>query len=281
MTLPRDAIWFITGCSSGFGRLLARAALARGDRVVATARKPADLADLAGDRLLALALDVTDAASIRAAVAAALDHFGGIDILVNNAGYGYIAAVEEGVEAEVRALFDVNFFGLADVTRQVLPVLRRGGSGWIVNLSSIAAIAPNAGVAYYAASKAAVEGLSEALAVEAAPFGIRVLLVEPGPFRTDFAGRSLKLAPAHPDYTGTPAGQRRAAAVHLGPAQGGDPAKAVALIVEALEAEVPPLRLVVGGNVLARAEARTEAFRRDLEIWRARSAETDRQADQS
>lgn len=281
MTLPRDAIWFITGCSSGFGRLLAQAALARGDRVVATARNPADLADLAGDRLLVRALDVTDAASIRAAVAAALDCFGGIDILVNNAGYGYIAAVEEGIEAEVRALFDVNFFGLADVTRQVLPALRRGRGGWIVNLSSIAAIAPNAGVAYYAASKAAVEGLSDALAVEVAPFGLRVLLVEPGPFRTDFASRSLKLAPAHPDYAGTPAGQRRAAALRPGPAQGGDPAKAVALIVEALEAEVPPRRLVVGGNALARAEARTDAFRCDIENWRARSVETDRQADQA
>ncbi|PWR17807.1 oxidoreductase [Zavarzinia compransoris] len=278
MALPGNAVWFITGCSSGFGRLLAAAALARGDRVVATARNPATIADLAGERALVLALDVIDGVSVQAAVDAAVARFGGIDILVNNAGYGYIAAVEEGEDAGIRALFDVNVFGLADVTRRVLPVLRRRQGGWIVNLSSIAGIAPNPGVGYYAASKAAVEGLSDALAIEVAPFGIRVLVVEPGPFKTDFAGRSLKLAPAHPDYAETPAGRRRAA---VGAPQGGDPARAVALVVEALAAAEPPLRLVVGGNAIGRALARTDAFRRDIEAWRVRSAETDGQADRA
>lgn len=279
MTLPEHAVWFITGCSSGFGRLLVQAALGRGDRVVATSRNVEDLADLSASdtepRLLRLALDVTEPAAVKSAVTAAVAQFGGIDVLVNNAGYGYIAAVEEGEDDAIRALFDVNVFALADVTRQVLPVLRARGGGWVVNLSSVAGLSPNPGVGYYAASKAAVEGLSDALALEVAPFGIRVLVVEPGPFRTAFAGRSLKLAPAHPDYASTPAGQRRAAALRGGAPSGGDPQKAVALILEALADENPPLRLVVGKNALDRILAKTKAVQEDIAVWYARSAQTD------
>ncbi|WP_322995455.1 oxidoreductase [Castellaniella sp.] len=279
MALPEHAVWFITGCSSGFGRLLVQVALGRGDHVVATARRLEDLADLTGSdveaRLLRLALDVTDPSAVKASVAAAVEHFGGIDVLVNNAGYGYIAAVEEGEDAAIHALFDVNVFALADVTRQVLPVLRARGGGWVVNLSSVAGLSPNPGVGYYAASKAAVEGLSDALALEVAPFGIRVLVVEPGPFRTDFAGRSLKLAPAHPDYVDTPAGQRRAAALRGGAPSGGDPEKAVALILEALADAHPPLRLVVGKNAIGRILAKTQAVQADIAAWRTRSEQTD------
>ena len=194
MTEQRKPVWFITGCSTGFGRELARELLRRGKRVVVTARDKSKVEDLATDSAnsLALTLDVTKPVEMRAAVQAAEQKFGAIDVLVNNAGYGYLAAIEEGEDAEIRAMFEVNVFGLADTIRVVLPGMRRAGRGHIVNITSVGGLVGNAASGYYAATKFAVEGLSEALAKEVAPLGIKVLAVEPGPFRTDWAGRSLK-----------------------------------------------------------------------------------------
>ena len=188
-------VWFITGCSTGFGRELAKVLIDRGYRVVATARDPRKIADLVeGHAVTALAvkLDVEKQPQIEAAVEAAKRKFGRIDVLVNNAGYGYLAAVEEGDDADVRAMFETNFFGLAAMTRAVLPLMRAQKSGAIVNISSMGGFIGFPGSGYYAATKFAVEGLSESLSKEIAPFGIKVLIVEPGPFRTDWAGRSLK-----------------------------------------------------------------------------------------
>src|SRR3712207_165155 len=190
-------VWFITGCSTGFGRELARRVLERGDRCVVTARNPGQVEEVAaphGERALVLPLDVTDRAQAEDAVRAAEGRFGGIDVLVNNAGVGYFGAVEESDEAEVRRMFEINVFGLARMIHLVLPGMRRRGRGTIVNISSIGGLRAFPGVGYYNATKFAVEGLSEALAQETAPLGIRVLIVEPSGFRTDWAGRSAKEA---------------------------------------------------------------------------------------
>ena len=188
-------VWLITGCSTGFGRELAAILIGRGYRVAATARDPAKIADLVrghGAAALAQKLDVDKPAEVAAAVKAATEKFGRIDVLVNNAGYGYLSAVEEGEDEEIRAMFETNVFGLAAMTRAVLPVMRAQKSGAIVNISSQGGFIGFPGTGYYNATKFAVEGLSEALAKEVASFGIKVLIVEPGPFRTDWAGRSLK-----------------------------------------------------------------------------------------
>ena len=187
-------VWLITGCSTGFGRELARLVIARGWRAVVTARDVAKVADLVAghdEQAIAVTLDVTDRAQIDGAVAAAIARFGRVDVLVNNAGFGYLGAVEEGEDAAVRALFDTNVFGLIDMTKAVLPAMRAQASGLIVTVSSIGGLVSSAGTGYYHASKYAVEGLSESLAVEVKPLGIDVLIVEPGPFRTLWAGASM------------------------------------------------------------------------------------------
>ena len=243
-----DRVWLITGASAGFGRALAQEVLQRGGRAIATARDPSSLAALAAagsERLLALALDVTQPRQIDRAVVSGAAHFGRIDVLVNNAGYGFLSGLEEGTDEEARAQFDVNFFGTVSMTRAVLPLMRRERSGHIVNFSSSAGVFGVAGSAYYCATKFAVEGLSECLAREVSGFGIGVTIVEPGPFRTDFFGRSLAL-PAHPiaDYSAL-ADMRR----QLGAAQGqqpGDPARGAAAIIDAVTSPSPPLRLVLG-----------------------------------
>jgi NAD(P)-dependent dehydrogenase (short-subunit alcohol dehydrogenase family) len=185
-------VWFITGCSTGFGRALAQEVLAAGHKAVVTARNVAQVQDLVegNDQALALPLDVTDPAQVREAVEVAEKHFDGIDVLVNNAGIGYFAAVEESTDDEIRRIFDINVFGLSDVIRAVLPGMRARRSGTIVNFSSIGGLRAFPAVGYYAATKFAVEGLTDALRQEVAPLGITTLLVEPGPFRTDWAGRS-------------------------------------------------------------------------------------------
>jgi len=188
MATNATPIWFITGCSTGFGRAVAEQVLARGWRAVVTARQPDSIAPLAArypDTALALALDVTQPPQIAAAVAAAEQRFGGIDVLPNNAGYGYQSSVEEGIEAEIRALFDANVFGLFALTRAVLPLMRRQRRGHVFNITSLASISGFAASGYYAASKHAVEGWADSLAVECNPLGIRVTCIEPGPFRTD------------------------------------------------------------------------------------------------
>jgi NAD(P)-dependent dehydrogenase (short-subunit alcohol dehydrogenase family) len=244
-----SAVWFITGCSTGFGRELAKQILERGLRAVISARNPQSLQDLAAkypQTALVLELDVTDRAQIASAVQQAEARFGRIDVLVNNAGYGYMAAIEEGEDAVIRAMFEVNVFGLAAVTQAVLPIMRRQRSGHIFNLSSVAGCVGLPGVGYYNASKFAVEGMSEALSKEAAPLGIRVTIVEPGPFRTDFGGRSLKTpATAIADYAET-AGARRGLIMGRSGNEPGDPARVAAAIIDAAHAEKAPLHLVMG-----------------------------------
>lgn len=267
--------WLITGCSSGFGQRLAIAAAQRGDRVVATARNVQTIAQMArpfGGRMITVPLDVTDTAAAKAAVAIAVESFGGIDVLVNNAGYGLYGAIEEGTPEEYRPMFEVNVFGLIETTRAALPVLRRSG-GTIVNMSSGAGIAGGGGGGFYNAAKFAVEGISEALASELRPFGIRVLIVEPGPFRTEFLGRSITLAAKEmPEYAAS--SRRRYRETNNG-SQTGDPDKAVAVIMKAVDADEAPLHLPLGPVAHAIAERKLAAFRSDIDAWRTVTIATD------
>ncbi|CAB3752111.1 oxidoreductase [Paraburkholderia humisilvae] len=271
MTSSTTPVWFITGCSTGFGRELARAVLARGWRCVATARNKASLADLAddaSDRLLTLDLDVTDAMQIGASVDAALKRFGAIDVLVNSAGYGYQTAIEEGVEAEIRAQFDVNVFGLFAMTRAVLPTMRARRKGHVLNITSLAGLAGYAGSGYYAASKHAVEGWSDSLAVEVGPLGIKVICIEPGPFRTDWAGRSLKQTPNRiADYAET-AGKRMQSTAQSSGGQQGDPVRAAQAMLKITEVSDPPRNLVLGAAALNGGTERLRALLADMEKWR-------------
>lgn len=267
--------WFITGCSSGFGQRLAVAAAQRGDQVVATARNVNSIEDMArpfDGRMITLPLDVTDAAAANTAVAKAVETFGGFDVLVNNAGYGLFGALEEGTPEEYRPMFEVNVFGLIETTRAALPALRRSG-GVIVNMSSGAGIAGSGGAAYYNAAKFAVEGVSEALSGELKPFGIRVLIVEPGPFRTDFLGRSITMAAKEmPEYA---ASSRRHYRETNNGKQAGDPDKAVAAILKAVDADDAPLHLPLGPVAHSIAERKLVSFRRDIDTWRDISIATD------
>ena len=263
-------VWFITGCSTGFGRALAQLTLSLGHPTVITARNPAQVQDLAAahpELALVLQLDVTEPAQITAAVAAAVARFGTIDVLVNNAGIGYFGSFEETELAEARRMFEINVWGLAETTRAVLPLLRRQRSGTIVNLSSIAGIAGFPGLSFYNASKFAVEALSEALSQEVAPLGIRVLLVEPGPFRTDWAGRSANQAPETvPEYQDTAVARNRQIR-GLSGRQPGDPARAAAAIVQMVEAPEPPLRLLLGKAALRAARLKLAALHKDFDGW--------------
>ena len=248
MAMPPSPVWFITGCSTGFGRDLARLVLDRGWRAVVTARGRDRVADLVEGHAdaLALDLDVTDDGQIAAAVSAARAKFGRIDVLVNNAGYGYQATVEEGVESEIRAQFDTNVFGLFALTRAVLPLMRAQRGGNIVNFTSVAGLVGFPGSGYYAASKHAVEGWSDALLAEVAPLGIGVTCVEPGPFRTDWAGRSLRQTPSTiSDYADTATSRMDGTRAYSG-TQIGDPVRAGEAIIAAVQRDPPPRHLVLG-----------------------------------
>ncbi|HYG88999.1 MAG TPA: oxidoreductase [Azospirillum sp.] len=263
-------VWFITGCSTGFGRDLARLVLERGWRVAATARDPRRIEDLVAahpDRARALALDVTNPAQVQQAVRDAEQAFGGIDVLVNNAGYGYLSAIEEGEDAEIRAMFETNVFGLAAVTRAVLPGMRARRRGHIVNISSQGGLVGFPGSGYYAATKFAVEGLSEALSKEVAPLGIRVLLVEPGPFRTDWAGRSLKQSPTFIDDYEQTSGERRRQIAGYSGKQPGDPVRAAEAIIAAVQSPNPPLRLLLGRQALDNVRAKLESMAKEIDAW--------------
>ena len=247
---PSKPVWFITGCSTGFGRELSVILLKRGYRVVATARDKAKVEDIvAGNPKngLALALDVDKQGQIDAAVKAAEARFSRIDVLVNNAGYGYLAAVEEGDDADIRAMFETNFFGLAAVTRAVLPIMRAQKSGAIVNISSVGGFIGFPGSGYYAATKFAVEGLSESLSKEVGPLGIKVIIVEPGAFRTDWAGRSLKTPRKPVDAYADTAIARRRQIQGISGSQAGDPVRASEAIIATVEKKDAPLRLPLGG----------------------------------
>ncbi|WP_433337565.1 oxidoreductase [Spirillospora sp. CA-294931] len=266
------SIWFITGASRGFGLEIARKALAEGDAVIATARNAeqvkAELTD-AGDRLLAVNLDVTDQAAVQQAVAAGVEAFGRIDVLVNNAGRGLLGAVEEASDAEVRAIYDVNVFGLLAVTRAVLPVMRRQRSGRVLNITSVGGFTSGQGWGVYGSTKFAVEGMSEAMRVELAPLGIEVIIIEPGVFRTDFLDDSSLRTTEQviEDYAQT-AGQTRVWRTKNNHAQAGDPAKAAAAIVSIAGAGDPPLRLQLGADCVARVEAKLHQVKTELGQWR-------------
>ena len=278
MAQPTSPTWFISGCSTGFGRELARLVLARGWRAVVTARdeaRVADLAEGAGERALPLALDVTDAGAITAAVAAAEQRFGAIDVLVNNAGYGYQAAVEEGEEAEIRAQFDANVFGLFALTRAVLPLMRRQGHGHILNVTSVAGFVGFPGSGYYAATKHAVEGWSDSLAAETAPLGISVTCIEPGPFRTDWAGRSLRQTPGRIEAYAATAGTRMRGTAEASGTQAGDPVRAAEAMIRVTETESPPRHLVLGAMGLDAVTKKLRETLAEIEAWRATSLATD------
>lgn len=272
-------VWFVTGVSSGFGREIARAALARGDVVVGTLRQAAQLdafRSLAPGRAHAFQMDVRDAAGIHRIVAEAVRAAGRIDVLVNNAGYGQVGVAEEVTDAETRRLFETNFFGLLQVVQSVLPHMRARRSGHIINISSVAGMIGIPGMALYSASKFAVEGLSEALAGEVAPLGIRVTIVEPGGFRTDFAGRSLSQSErVVPDYAATPAGQVRALLGAYTGHEPGDPAKAAAALLELVDAPSAPVRLALGSDALKMLRARLARVTQDYDAWQAVTASTD------
>jgi NAD(P)-dependent dehydrogenase (short-subunit alcohol dehydrogenase family) len=261
-------VWFITGCSTGFGRELSVILLKRGYRVVATARDKAKVEDIAAGNPkngLALALDVDKQGQIDAAVKAAEARFGRIDVLVNNAGYGYLAAVEEGDDADIRAMFETNFFGLAAMTRAVLPIMRDQKSGAIVNVSSVGGFIGFPGSGYYAATKFAVEGLSESLSKEVGPLGIKVIIVEPGPFRTDWAGRSLKTPRKPVDAYADTAIARRRQIQGISGSQAGDPVRASEAIIATVEKKDAHLRLPLGGVAYDAIAAEIAALRKEHE----------------
>lgn len=277
MTAHSSPVWLISGCSTGFGRELAQQTIARGFKVVVTARDTSSIADLVEghDNALAVALDVTHQASIDQAVKAALDKFGTIDVLVNNAGYGYQSSVEEGVESEIRAQFDANVFGLFALTRAVLPAMRKARSGHVINITSVAGLIGFASSGYYSASKHAVEGWSDSLALEAGPLGIRVTCVEPGPFRTDWAGRSLHQTPSTlPDYAETAAARMKATAEYSG-TQKGDPARAATAMIAITEHDNPPRHLVMGGWGHDAVTSKLKERLAEIEAWKQTSVETD------
>jgi NAD(P)-dependent dehydrogenase (short-subunit alcohol dehydrogenase family) len=271
-------VWFITGCSTGLGRALAEAVLQHGHRAVITARNPAQVKDIGArfaNTSLVAQLDVANFSQIRLAVGAAEKAFGRIDVLVNNAGYGYLAAVEEGEDQKIRDMFETNFFGLAALIRRVLPGMRERRRGHIINISSVGGLLGNPSAGYYNATKFAVDGLSEALAKEVEPLGIRVTVVEPGPFRTDWAGRSLKQVQNPIEaYAGT-AGARRAQISGYSGRQPGDPARAAAAIIRIVESESPPQNLVLGKDGLKRVREKLDRFCAGMKQREAVSAGAD------
>jgi NAD(P)-dependent dehydrogenase (short-subunit alcohol dehydrogenase family) len=266
------ARWLITGCSTGFGREIAYAALQDGHNVVVTARRAEAVQDFVeefADRAVAVALDVTDAGQIAAAVAAAQQAFGGIDVLVNNAGHGYLSAVEEGEDAEVRKLFDVNYFGSVDMIKAVLPSMRARGSGHIVNISSMTGLVANPPNGYYSSTKFALEALTEALAQEVKPFGIKVTAIEPGAFRTDWATRSMwESSTPIGDYDEN-VGTRKTLIKEFANHLPGDPRKVAEAVLKVAALDDPPLRLLLGRDVLKAVRDKLAAFSASIDEWEA------------
>lgn len=277
MSIIDDKVWMITGCSGGLGRAIAQEVLQRGGKLVATARQLSSIADLervAPDRVLPLALDVTKPQDIATAMTAVEARFGQIDVLVNNAGYGFISGLEEAAEAEYRDQFEVNFFGTVAMTKAVLPMMRRRQSGFIVNISSIVGAFGVSGVSFYSASKFALEGLSESLVEELKPFGIGVLIVEPGPFRTEFFGGSVK-TPATPmaDYPHT--ASMRASSAKVDGKQPGDPQRAAKAILDTVMGDNSPTRIVLGANAFDRVHAALKRRITDIERTHEQAKTTD------
>jgi NAD(P)-dependent dehydrogenase (short-subunit alcohol dehydrogenase family) len=271
-------VWFITGASRGIGALIAEAALADGNAVVAAGRNVAAIAERLGESpaLLPVALDVTSEAQAKAAVQAAIEKFGRIDVLVNNAGFGLLGAVEESADKDVRRMYDTNVFGLLNVTRAALPTMRANRSGHVINISSVGGYRAAAGFGVYSSTKFAVEGITEALHAELKPLGIHATVVEPGYFRTDFLdASSLVVAPdVIGDYDETSGAVRRRA-VQINHNQPGDPAKLAAAMITLVDAPNPPLRLPLGTDTLAAIAAKNTYVTQEMEAWKALSASTD------
>lgn len=272
------ATWLITGCSTGLGRALAEEVLKAGHRAVITARDSDTLADLAEaypETALSLPLDVRYADQIHSVVDGATDHFGSIDVLVNNAGYGYRAAVEEGELDEIKQLFETNYYGAVNMINAVLPGMREHNSGMIINISSIAGQHSAPGSGFYAASKAALESTTEALQQEVSPLGIRVAIVQPGGFRTDFAGRSLRQSAEAMDVYAETAGKVRKENSDVDGNQAGDPARAAQAIITLAETPQPPMRLVLGSEAMKFAELDLNQQLDDIMDWETVSLSTD------
>jgi NAD(P)-dependent dehydrogenase (short-subunit alcohol dehydrogenase family) len=275
--MSENKVWFITGSSTGFGRELAEELLEQGHKVVATARKPEVLQELAAkypDTARAVKLDVTKPEEVRSAIAEAVKEFGRVDVLVNNAGYGLIGAVEEASDAQIRHQFETNVFGALDVMRAVLPQMREQKSGHILNLSSVGGFLAFPSSGHYSATKFALEAFSEALAREAEHLGIKVTIVEPGAFRTDFNGRSLAVAENRlPDVYPSTDYFANWLAENDGK-QPGDPRKAAQAMIKAVEAENTPLRLILGEDAITTIEADIDAVRENIAAWRQIGVET-------
>ncbi|HEY4325511.1 MAG TPA: oxidoreductase [Mucilaginibacter sp.] len=276
MKNTNNKVWFITGASSGFGKAFAEYAISQNYRVVMTARrldKLEDIRALAPEQVEAIKMDVNDNDEIVAAVQQAIARFGRIDVLINNAGYGVLGAVEETPEEELRAQLETNFFGAVKVTKTLLPYFREQQSGAIVNISSMGGQMSFAGFGAYSASKFALEGLSEALASELKPFGIKVLIVEPGSFRTDLMGAALKKMPELAAYKNT-VGGTRAFAEGSHHTQEGDPMKAARAIDTALKSENTPLRLVLGADALEAIKNHAQTLLKEIDTWENISVDT-------
>ncbi|MFZ5529224.1 MAG: oxidoreductase [Pseudomonadota bacterium] len=278
MSKLSNKVWFITGASRGFGLEVARAALARGDHVVATARRPETIDAALGrhDHLLAVALDVNDEQQAHAAARVAIERFGRIDVLLNNAGYGLLGAVEESSAQEVQDVFATNVFGLLKVTRAVLPAMRSARSGLVMNISSIGGYAAYPGWGVYGATKFAVEGLTEALALELAPLGVHATVVEPGFFRTDFLDASslIRTASELPDYADT-VGQMRALMADANHRQPGDPKKLAQALLALADSPQPPVRLPLGTDTVAKIGEKHRAVEAELAQWHDLAKSTD------
>ena len=276
--MSENKVWFITGTSSGFGRALAEEALAKGDKVVATARKPEVLKDLVEkypETARAIKLDVTQEADAKNAIAEAVKEFGRIDVLVNNAGYALVGAIEEASSEQIKQQFDTNVFGVLNVTREVLPILREQKSGHIVNIGSVVGFTAFPSFGYYSATKFALEGLSEALAAEVAPHGIKTTIVEPGPFNTGYNSRGALVYGEDrlPEIYHSTEEMTKIFSHNDSPAVG-DPVKAVQVIIEAVESENPPFRLPLGLPAFEGIEAKLEQVKQEISVWRARAIKT-------
>lgn len=273
-----EKVWFITGCSTGFGRELAKHVIEQGYKIVVTARKTADIQDIVAGhekQAIAVELDVTKHEQIAAAVKTAMDTFGRIDVLVNNAGIGYFGAVEESEDAEVRRMFEINFFGLTSMTQAVLPIMRKQRSGHILNVSSIGGLVGYPALGFYNATKFAVDGLSEALAKEVAHLGIKVTILAPSGFRTDWAGRSANDSKIVIEDYSHSAGANKDAIRGYSGNQPGDPKRAAIAIVNVVEVAEPPLRLLLGAAAFRNANHKLETLKKDYDAWEATSKGAD------
>ncbi|MBL8117759.1 MAG: SDR family NAD(P)-dependent oxidoreductase [Anaerolineae bacterium] len=276
--MTSERVWFITGVSAGLGRALAEVVLEAGERVVGTVRQAEQVSAfeaLKPGASAALVMDVREAEQVKAAVRGAIERFGRIDVLVNNSGHGMLGAIEEVSDAEARALFDVNVFGVLNVLRAALPVMRAQRSGFVINMSSQGGVRSFPGSGHYCASKHALEAISDSLAMELADSGVKVLIVEPGPFRTEFAGRSMVVSEqVIEDYAST-SGMRRATLKNVDGKQKGDPVRAARAILQAVNAPQPPRRLALGADALSVMREKVGQMQKDWETWEEVSLKAD------